>query len=68
MKNPFRAITGRLAARYRKMSIHMVISLAFTGVALMGILFLGMSLFGGFLPPRKGLWRKTASVSFPRSI
>ena len=48
MKDLIRALAGRMTAKYRKMSIHMVISLAFTGIALAGVLFLGMSLFWRF--------------------
>lgn len=48
MKNLIHTIAGRLTVKYQKMSIHMVISLAFTGVALAGVLFLGMSLFWRF--------------------
>ena len=34
MKDLIRALAGRMTAKYRKMSMHMVISLAFTGIAL----------------------------------
>ncbi len=43
-----RSITGRLAESYRKMSIQMVLSLSFTAVAVVGILFIGISLFWRF--------------------
>lgn len=36
---------GRAADRYRKMSIQMVISLSFTAVAVVGMVFMGLSLF-----------------------
>ncbi len=45
MKELIRSFIRRLTARYHKMSIQMVISLAFTTTALVGVLFLGMSLF-----------------------
>ena len=45
MKELIRSFIRRLTARYHKMSIQMVISLAFTTTAVVGVLFLGMSLF-----------------------
>mgnify|MGYP000354505027 CR=1 FL=1 len=53
MKKLIHVITRRLTVRYRKMSIHMVLSLAFTAVALVGVLFLGMSLLWRFSDRRK---------------
>ncbi len=45
MRNFFRRLAGRAAGRYRKMSIQMVISLSFTAVAVVGMLFMGASLY-----------------------
>lgn len=39
-----RSLIGRLSASYRKMSIRRVISLSFTAVSVVGILFIGLSL------------------------
>lgn len=44
----FRRFTEKWAARYRKMSIQMVLSLSFTAVAVVGMLFMGFSLFWRF--------------------
>ena len=44
----FRRFASRMAARYRKMSIQMVLSLSFTAVAVAGILLMGCSLFWRF--------------------
>lgn len=55
MKKLIHVITRRLTVRYRKMSIHMVLSLAFTAVALVGVLFLGMSLLWRFSDITQGL-------------
>lgn len=43
-----RTLAGKCAAGYRKMSIQMVLSLSFTAVAVIGILFMGFSLFWRF--------------------
>ena len=40
----FPNLAERLVGRYRRMSIHMVISLSFTAVAVVGMIFLGMTL------------------------
>jgi len=48
MRQLLGSFARRINARYRKMSIHMVISLVFTAVALAGVLFLGLSLFWRF--------------------
>ena len=40
-----RKVTGRAVGRYRAMGIQMVISLSFTAVAIVGMVFMGMSLF-----------------------
>lgn len=40
----FQRVAGRLAGRYRKMSIQMVIALSFTTVAVVGVVFMGLSL------------------------
>lgn len=40
-----RKMTGRAVGRYRAMGIQMVISLSFTAVAIVGMVFMGMSLF-----------------------
>ena len=45
MRDFFRRLAGRAAGRYRKMSIQMVISLSFTAVAVVGMLFMGGSLY-----------------------
>ncbi len=45
MRDFFRRLAGRAAGRYRKMSIQMVISLSFTAVAVVGMLFMGASLY-----------------------
>ena len=45
MRDFFRRLAGRAAGRYRKMSIQMVISLSFTAVAVVGMLFMGSSLY-----------------------
>ncbi|MGI5963841.1 MAG: histidine kinase [Lawsonibacter sp.] len=45
MTQCFKRLTGRLAQRYRKMSIQMVLSLSFTTVAVVGMVFMGLSLF-----------------------
>ena len=55
MKKLIHLLTRRLTVRYRKMSIHMVLSLAFTAVALVGVLFLGMSLLWRFSDITQGL-------------
>ena len=44
MGNVFQRFAGRLAGRYRKMSIQMVIALSFTTVAVVGMVFMGLSL------------------------
>lgn len=44
----FHRLTGTWVERYRKMSIQMVISLSFTAVAVLGMIFMGMSLFWRF--------------------
>ena len=44
MGHVFRRVAGRLAGRYRKMSIQMVIALSFTIVAVVGVVFMGLSL------------------------
>lgn len=38
-------LAGKIAERYRKMSIQMVISLSFTAVAVVGMVFIGLSLY-----------------------
>ena len=43
--NIFRRFSKRVSARYRKMSIRMVLSLSFTAVAVAGMIFLGLTLF-----------------------
>ncbi len=48
MRQLLGSFARRINARYRKMSIHMVLSLVFTAVALAGVLF---------LLPCWGLWR-----------
>ncbi len=45
MRDFLRRRAGRAAGRYRKMSIQMVISLSFTAVAVVGMLFMGGSLY-----------------------
>ena len=45
MRDFFRRLAGKAAGRYRKMSIQMVISLSFTAVAVVGMLFMGGSLY-----------------------
>ena len=45
MRDFFRRLAGRAAGRYRKMCIQMVISLSFTAVAVVGMLFMGGSLY-----------------------
>ena len=40
-----RKMTGQAVGRYRAMGIQMVISLSFTAVAIVGMVFMGMSLF-----------------------
>lgn len=46
-----RKMTGQAVGRYRAMGIQMVISLSFTAVAIVGMVFMGMSLFLRFPPP-----------------
>ena len=46
--NIFRRFSKRVSARYRKMSIRMVLSLSFTAVAVTGILLMGFSLIWRF--------------------
>ncbi len=41
----FKTLGGKMAERYKKMSIQMVISLSFTTVAVVGMVFMGLSLF-----------------------
>lgn len=45
MRTVLKRLAGRLARRYRTMSIQMVISLSFTTVAVVGMVFMGLSLF-----------------------
>lgn len=45
MRRCLKNFTGKMGERYRKMSIQMVISLSFTTVAVLGMVFIGMSLF-----------------------
>ncbi len=45
MRAFFRRFVGRVANRYGKMSIQMVISLSFTAVAVAGMVFMGLSLY-----------------------
>ncbi|MEM5781075.1 MAG: sensor histidine kinase, partial [Lawsonibacter sp.] len=45
MRAFFRRFVGRIANRYGKMSIQMVISLSFTAVAVAGMVFMGLSLY-----------------------
>lgn len=45
MRAFLQALTQRWAERYRKMSIQMVISLSFTAVAVLGMIFMASSLF-----------------------
>ena len=44
----FKSFAARLAEQYRRMSIQMVISLSFTAVAVVGMVFMGLSLFWRF--------------------
>ena len=44
----FRKFTSKWVARYRNMSIQLVLSLSFTTVAVTGILFMGLSMFWRF--------------------
>ena len=44
MGNFFHRFAGRLAGQYRKMSIQMVIALSFTTVAVVGVVFMGLSM------------------------
>ena len=46
--NIFRRFSKRVSARYRKMSIRMVLSLSFTAVAVTGILLMGFSMIWRF--------------------
>ena len=48
MKTLLKNLAGNWVERYRKMSIQMVISLSFTAVAVLGMIFMGMSLFWRF--------------------
>lgn len=45
MRTFFKGFVGKVADRYRKMSIQMVISLSFTAVAVVGMVFMGMSMY-----------------------
>jgi len=45
MRAFFKRFAGKIADRYRKMSIQMVISLSFTTVAVVGMVFMGLSLY-----------------------
>ncbi|MDY3905735.1 MAG: sensor histidine kinase [Lawsonibacter sp.] len=45
MRAFFKGFVGKVADRYRKMSIQMVISLSFTAVAVVGMVFMGLSLY-----------------------
>ena len=49
----FKSFAARLAKQYRRMSIQMVISLSFTAVAVVGMVFMGLSLFWRFSADRK---------------
>ena len=49
-----RKVTGRAVGRYRAMGIQMVISLSFTAVAIVGMVFMGMSLLDVY--KRQILW------------
>ena len=46
-----RKMTGQAVGRYRAMGIQMVISLSFTAVAIVGMVFMGMSRSCAFPPP-----------------
>ena len=48
MTSILKRFTSRWAQRYQKMSIQMVISLSFTTVAVVGMIFMGLSLFWRF--------------------
>ncbi|WP_195282814.1 sensor histidine kinase [Harryflintia acetispora] len=48
MRKLIRSLASRVSRWYRSMSIQMVISLSFTAVAVVGILFIGLSLFWRF--------------------
>ena len=54
MTGPMRYIAKRIAEKYRKMSIQRVISLFFTIVTALGMIFMGATLFFRF-PTR---WRR----------
>lgn len=45
MRAFFKGFVGKVTDRYRKMSIQMVISLSFTAVAVVGMVFMGMSMY-----------------------
>ena len=48
MASILKGVARRWAQRYQKMSIQMVISLSFTTVAVVGMIFMGLSLFWRF--------------------
>ena len=55
MTSIFKRFASRWAQRYQKMSIQMVISLSFTTVAVVGMIFMGLSLFWRFSSATKEL-------------
>ena len=55
MTSILKRFTSRWAQRYQKMSIQMVISLSFTTVAVVGMIFMGLSLFWRFSSATKEL-------------
>ena len=56
------AVRSRWQVLYRRSSIQMILSLSFTAVAVVGMVFMGLTLF---LPPTPSR-RKTASGFCPR--
>ena len=57
---------ARWKARYHHASIQLILSIAFTAVAVIGMLFLGMALLLRFPPPPTRWRRRAASVCWHR--
>ena len=57
---------ARWKARYHHASIQLILSIAFTAVAVIGMLFLGMALLLLFPPPPTRWRRRAASVCWHR--
>ena len=60
------SLRRRWDAVYHRASIQMILSLSFTAVAVVGMVFLGCRCFCVSPPPTTPFWRRTASVCCPR--